>query len=166
MIRSFRMHLQQTLGERCARNPRYSLRAFARQLAIDHSTLSQLLRGTRAISASTIVRIGTRLGMDRHVIETFVEQERQYPSQHSAKEIEMQRALLELVTLEIFRPDVGWIARVLGTTADAVNIALAQLLAMGALQMNDRNQWLVTKENPDGKRRRAMADSGERTRKG
>jgi len=47
---SFRLRLQAELARRCAGNPRYSLRAFARRLGVDHSTLSQLLRGRRALT--------------------------------------------------------------------------------------------------------------------
>jgi hypothetical protein len=165
VIRSFRIHLQETLAERCASNPRYSLRAFARYLSIDHSTLSQLLRGTRCFSASTIKALGTRLGLEGAVIDAFIERERQYPSNHSATEIETQQAILELVTLESFRADVGWMARVLGTTADAVNVAVTQLLAMGVLKMEDHNRWIITRENLHGKSRGAVADLGKRTGK-
>ena len=165
VIRSFRIHLQEILAERCASNPRYSLRAFARDLATDHSTLSQLLRGARRFSASNIKKFGARLGMKRPAIEAFIEQERRYPSNHSVAEIETQRAILELVTLDSFKADVGWIARVLGTSADTVNVTIAQLLAMGALRMEDKNRWTLSKENPNGKSRRAVANSGERAGK-
>ena len=44
-------HLQKTFAERCRRNPQYSLRAFARALEIDSSTLSALLRRKRPLTA-------------------------------------------------------------------------------------------------------------------
>src|SRR3954447_4692041 len=42
--------LRRELGRRQDRNSRYSLRAFARDLACDHATLSQWLRGARPMS--------------------------------------------------------------------------------------------------------------------
>jgi len=54
--------LQQELDRRRRRNRRYSLRAFARDLATDHSALSQLLRGRRPFSPRMVHRFGVRLG--------------------------------------------------------------------------------------------------------
>ncbi len=59
----FRARLQCELARRCADNPHYSLRAFALDLRTDHSTLSQLLRGKRALSQGTIERLGDHLGL-------------------------------------------------------------------------------------------------------
>src|SRR5689334_7684944 len=75
----FRRVLQEELALRCARNPRYSLRAFARYLKLDHSTLSQLLRGRRRFTARTVERIGARLSLTPTVISQFVELERTSP---------------------------------------------------------------------------------------
>src|SRR5215217_8006129 len=72
----FRQVLQEELAQRCARNPRYSLRAFARYLTLDHSTLSQLLRGRRRFTARTIERVGKRLSLSPVMITQFVERER------------------------------------------------------------------------------------------
>ncbi|MGZ8853044.1 MAG: helix-turn-helix domain-containing protein, partial [Thermoanaerobaculia bacterium] len=46
-----------------ANNPRYSLRAFARSLQIDHSTLSQIVRGRRRVTTRAIRSLGVRLRM-------------------------------------------------------------------------------------------------------
>src|SRR5947209_9956192 len=61
---SFRALLRVELARRCAKNPRYSLRAFARSLEIDHATLSQLLRGRRQVTRAAILRLGRRLGLE------------------------------------------------------------------------------------------------------
>jgi predicted transcriptional regulator len=45
--------LQKTFAERARKNPQYSLRAFARALDIDSSTLSALLRRKRPLTAKT-----------------------------------------------------------------------------------------------------------------
>jgi hypothetical protein len=42
-------------------NPRYSLRAFARSVNLEHSTLSQLLRGKRAMTWKSIRQIASRM---------------------------------------------------------------------------------------------------------
>lgn len=50
-------HLQKTFAERSRRNPSYSLRAFARSLELDSSTLSALLRGKRPLTPKAAQKI-------------------------------------------------------------------------------------------------------------
>jgi plasmid maintenance system antidote protein VapI len=61
---TFAAVLRAELTRRCARNPSDSLRAFARALEADHATLSQILRGRRALTRDTILQLGERLGLD------------------------------------------------------------------------------------------------------
>jgi transcriptional regulator with XRE-family HTH domain len=58
-------------------NPRYSIRAFAKALRSDSSTLSRILRGMRHPSPRFIRVIGNQLGCDPRVIDTFIERQRQ-----------------------------------------------------------------------------------------
>src|SRR5262245_38647568 len=67
-----REYLQRELAERCADNPRYSLRAFARQLDVDHSTWSQLLRGKRRLTEVTIRAVCRQLSISEAETERFV----------------------------------------------------------------------------------------------
>jgi plasmid maintenance system antidote protein VapI len=64
--------LQAELAARCERNSRYSLRAFANFLAVDHATLSQLLRGKRNMTAPTIRRLGERIGLTQDQIAHYL----------------------------------------------------------------------------------------------
>ena len=57
----FREFLQRKLAQSCANNPQYSLRAFAKSLGTDHSTLSQILRGKRRLTAETIRALARQL---------------------------------------------------------------------------------------------------------
>ena len=155
----FRLFLQAELGRRCGTNRQYSLRAFAKYLAIDHATLSQLLRGKRALTARAIMKLGTRLGLDRAAIEGYVTHEanwgREVSSEAALGEVQQlandaanvisdwyHYAILELTRLENFKPDSRWIARVLGITADEVNLALTRLTRLGLLEMADRHRWI------------------------
>jgi len=47
---ALKQQLEAELAKRRRRNPRYSLRAFARDLATNHMSLSQILRGRREVS--------------------------------------------------------------------------------------------------------------------
>lgn len=156
--RSFRIYLQETLAEHCAKNARYSLRSFARRLKVHHSSLSQVLRGKRKLTERMIRDMGSRTGLSPEEIDAFVDYERRFPSNHSPREIQTQQAILDLVGFEHFRTDVGWISRVLGMSPDDINVALAQLIAMGKLRMAAPDRWSIAKESSDGKRSRAVAN--------
>lgn len=157
-----RARLQAELVRRCESNPQYSLRAFALDLDIDHATLSQLLRGRRALTAATIERLGKRLKLAPDEIDACVRRAEQARSaeprlDESARVHDIETlsqyaaaivtqwehlALLELTHVRGFRPDVGWIARVLGLETDAVTLALNRLLHLGLLVMQDERTWL------------------------
>jgi uncharacterized protein (TIGR02147 family) len=155
----FRLLLQAELGRRCAGNPQYSLRAFAKFLALDHATLSQLLRGKRRLTARTIVKLGTRLGLSEDRIQLYCSHARREgpPAAQLANLREIGQmahdtaalisdwhhyAILELTHLQEFRPDSRWIARVLGLTPDEVNVALTRLMRLGLLRMLGRERWV------------------------
>lgn len=148
---SFRRHLQEELARRCAANSAYSLRAFARRLEIHHSTLSQLLRGRRALTPRTIRALGQRLGLDAAQLEGYARAapapvpawgESMQLAQDTARVVADWKhfALLELTRLEHFRADSRWIARVLGITADEVNLVLTRLARLRLLDMR-HDRW-------------------------
>src|SRR5215831_20471357 len=109
----FRLFLQSELARRCSSNPQYSLRSFALQLGINHSTLSQLLRGKRALTPRMIKTLGARLGLRPEEIEAFVARERQAGETVVSREIRFltmetvallsdgsHRAILEMTSME------------------------------------------------------------------
>jgi hypothetical protein len=126
---TFRALLQSELDRRRAANRRYSLRAYARALAIDHSALSQILRGRRRLTARKIRTLGPRLGLHAGVLD-----------EHCANEHEA--AVLDAIARPGFRADSRWIATVSGVPLDDVNIALQRLLRKGVLVMRSRSQWM------------------------
>jgi uncharacterized protein (TIGR02147 family) len=150
--RSFREHLQAELAARCERNPRYSLRAFASYLGMDHATLSQLLRGKRTMTVSTVRRLGERIGLAPEQIEEFAARgepaardslQGRALSQDTAQVFGQWHAfaILELMRLREFRPDVRWIARMLGIKVEEVQVALQHLLRLGFLRMESATCW-------------------------
>jgi uncharacterized protein (TIGR02147 family) len=152
---SFRVRLTHELAQRCARNARYSLRAFANYLGIDHASLSQLMRGRRALTATMIRRLARKLGLSAAEIETYVAREANAAQGRDDAAVRslaadaalvlgdwLPFAILELMRLAEFRPDVRWIARMLGVEADRINIALQHLIRLGFLDMAARGQWI------------------------
>ncbi|SPE60784.1 hypothetical protein SBV1_490005 [Verrucomicrobia bacterium] len=125
----FRRRLKDEFGRRRGANPRYSLRAFARDLDTDHSTLSQILRHRRNLSPRMVQLFGRRLRLRPDVIvEACVAQDAE--------------AVLRLAGLRSFRPDSRWIATRTGIPLDAVNAALHWLLHKRELVMASAIWWV------------------------
>ena len=154
---TFRLYLQAELARRCSTNSQYSLRSFALQLNINHSTLSQILRGKRLLTDQMIGKLGERLALDRPTIDAFILREQlgspqARSSQGAIKQLAHDTvslisniyhySILELVRLPEFKPDSRWIARVLNLTVDEVNLALARLLRLGLLEMVSADEWV------------------------
>ncbi len=154
---SFRLYLQAELARRCAANSQYSLRSFALHLGVNHSTLSQLLRGKRSLTQRTIEKLGERLGLDRTGIESFVAREKVAATNNTAASREIRqltfdtvtllsdpshRSILELTRLDEFVADFRWIARVLNLSVDEVSVAVSRLLRLGMLEMAGHDRWL------------------------
>jgi transcriptional regulator with XRE-family HTH domain len=101
----FRTVLQTELDRRQAANARYSLRAFARALAIDHSALSQMLRGKRRGTARNVRALGARLHLSEEAI-----------AEHCA--IEHESAVVAALERPGFRADSRWVASIAGIPLD------------------------------------------------
>src|SRR4051812_38238696 len=60
---SYRSFLKSVLASRIAANPRYSLRAMAKQLGILPSHLSAIHSGTKNLSETSALKVAQRLGL-------------------------------------------------------------------------------------------------------
>jgi transcriptional regulator with XRE-family HTH domain len=125
---TFRHVLQGEFDRRCAANTRYSLRAFARSLGVDHSTLSQILRGKRRITARNVRALGRRMRLGSADIAELC------AAEHEA-------AVLAAIERPGFRADSRWVSAVAGIPLDEVNVALQRLLRKRMMTMSGRNVW-------------------------
>jgi transcriptional regulator with XRE-family HTH domain len=116
------------LGRRRGRNPRYSLRAFARALGTHHTTLSQILHRRRRLTARAINQLGARMGLSEDAMGR-------------ARREESCAAILRLTADPRFRPDSRRIAIMTGIPLDDVNVALHWLLHSRRLVMRSRTTW-------------------------
>ena len=148
--RDFRRFLQQTLLERCRKNPRYSLRAFARHLNLSPSALSAMLRGVRPISARSRTKLGLALGLGPEEIDSFAYEAhgnskgRSEPAKPTFEQIAMDTfaivsewhhyAILELMKTQSFSWDATGIARRLGLNATEVSVSIERLVRVGLLE--------------------------------
>lgn len=65
-VSDYRQILKEELNHRCDQNPRYSLRAFARDLKLSPSRLSEILNCKQGLSRKAAEKIAERLGMRDH----------------------------------------------------------------------------------------------------
>lgn len=124
---AFEAYLAHEFAQRRARNVRYSLRSFARDLGCDHATLSQWMRGKRPLTKSGIARLGKALKLDR--------QARARAEAFEPFDLGVIAALRDLK-----RPTSKAVAARVGASIDQVNIALHRLLRLGMLRM-DGTRW-------------------------
>jgi hypothetical protein len=152
----FRDRLRTEFAARCAANPRYSLRAFARFLRADHSTLSQILRGSRPAPARQIRAWASRMGLSREEAAAYIAAEHvpdaatlgRYSQMHHwtaealavvAEPVHVE--ILRLMRQRGFRADSRWIAAQTGAGVDEVNVAISRLMRLGLLEMKSASRW-------------------------
>jgi transcriptional regulator with XRE-family HTH domain len=173
---SFRERLRQEFESRRNSNPRYSLRAMALFLDIDHSTLAQILRGVRRVPAARVRGWARKLGISIEEATAYIAAEhapdartrqRQYQLRHWTAEalaLTSEPAHWQILCLcraPEFQADCRWIARQISVSVDAVNLALSRLLRLGLLQVDPAGRWKDTTGLPrltgDAFRRLALA---------
>ena len=150
----FRTYLQQLLVERCRLNPAYSLRAFAKSLGIDSSSLSKILGGKRAITPSMFLKLAQSMGFGPKEYQHFNDQvlnldnetKKDQYRQLSVETFELisqwyHYAILELTHLKFFKADLKWIARTLGITYLETKMACDRLVKLGFLEIKPNGQW-------------------------
>lgn len=157
---TFRETLKAALEARCAQNPRYSLRAFARDLGISPSRLSDVLNGRYGLSRAAAAQIAKFLGMNARETDAFCDQvdsvhARDRRQRAAARErvagasAEYQAltldgfqviadwyhyAILELTQTKNFKNDPTWIAKRLGLSVHVVQAAIERLQRLDLLE--------------------------------
>lgn len=156
----FRMLLQNALESRSAKNPRYSLRSFARDLGISPQRLSDIIRGRYGLSAIQAQVLATRLGLSENDRRRFVCSAEMLHARSPMRRKRAQEefaladapistltldafqvisdwyhyAILELTYLPSFRSDVSWIAKQLDLSPFVVEQAIARLMRLELLE--------------------------------
>lgn len=156
---TFRDRLEQAFEARRAANKRYSLRAFAALLDVDHATLSQILRGKRRVPLERIGVWGRKLRLSAEEIAVYAAvgrmadenaRRREEQLRHWAAETlalitqPVHREMLRLSRQRGFRADSRWVAEKIGVKVDDVNIALSRLLRLGLIEVTDVGVWRDT----------------------
>ena len=167
--------LLEEFRKRRGRNAKYSLRAFARDVGMPASKLSQNLRGLCGISVAKAQTIAARLDMrdeQRALFLALVESRharsrvarrlakdqlerlqrgtvgRLQPADFSLVRDWYHMAILEMTELRAFKPEVAWLSRKLGVPANLIGPALERLQALGLLSVQD-GAWKQSRADLD-----------------
>jgi uncharacterized protein (TIGR02147 family) len=146
-------YLANAFSLRRNRNPRYSLRGFARDLSLTHGYLSSVLNGKKKLSLKRALDLATRIGLDEQAKEYFLQSvaqshlssppaTRTHPTLFFDLELDRFQsvsawyhiAILDLTLIQGFRPDPIWISRKIGIPRSKVKDAISRLERLGLLQ--------------------------------
>lgn len=147
MEQDIRNILKEELDRRKSHNSSYSLRAFARNLQISPSQLSQIVSGKRQITAQFIKKVANKLSLSPSEVTGLVRlhltaeaAEKSLFRQHTLKEDQFALiadwynfAILSLTKIKGARKDSAWIAARLGITQAQARQSLDRLERMGIL---------------------------------
>ena len=170
---NYRFILKNEFEKRCSRNPNYSLRAFARDLTLSPSRLSEAMNSKRGISKKAAIKICEKLGfneIETTLFTTLVESEH---SRSPRLRIEAEKklthlnkkplyktlqmdvfrlisdwyhyAILELTEIEAFRNDVNWISNKLNISKIEAELAIKRMKRLGLIV--EENSSLKPSEN-------------------
>ena len=163
------------MKSRMRRNPGYSLRAFARDLEMPASKLSEVLRGLRQLSPQTAAKIASNLQLTEDERALFLNlvvsrQTRNVAARVQAEnnlkslvqgaeygELGLERfkiisdwhhlAILEMTELDEFESNPSWIAGRLGLSTAVVREAIERLLSFGLIARDEAGSLKQTQIN-------------------
>lgn len=138
-----RLILKKEFNRRMRKNPKYSLRAFAKALGISHSAVSELISGRRRFSTRNVARIGSTLKWSKEKMTTALHALQKDPGSYTSLDSQQAHqldawyynAILELFLIEGFEPAPQWIAHALKLEEVTVVAALAKLIELGFLSV-------------------------------
>jgi uncharacterized protein (TIGR02147 family) len=159
---SYRDILKQNFQDRSLVNPSYSMRSFARDLAIAPSSLSEVLNGKKGISPKRSIEFAKNLKLPEWQVQYFCDlvamEHAKSPVIRSEAEMRLKGraqenqvriinqtamraltswidlAILELTYLKNFKPSSDWIAKSLGIEKDQAVNSIVRLKAAKLLE--------------------------------
>ena len=171
----YRDLLRDEFAARYSRNRVYSLRAFARDLDLRPSHLSDVLKGKLGLSAKSAAEVASALGMsdaEETYFVTLVEASharsaaRRKSAKNRLEQLKVSKdyqvledrvfeiisdwhhyALLELAQTDSFVPRLSWVAERLGISRVEAESVVRRLKAVGLLVIRN-GKWIVTDSFP------------------
>lgn len=150
MLNPFGNLLQSKLEEMQQKNPRLSMRAFAKKMGISPGCLNELMHGKRALSEFYASKIVLSLELDtaeRNKVYSYITtQSRKYDAEQliENKEIEVistwqHFAILNLMRTQDFDSDPAWIADRLAITPEEAEFSLQLLMDLGFIKAKGKS---------------------------
>jgi len=148
---NFRMWLQKEFTDRCRRNPSFSLRAFAKLIGMEASSVSQLMAGKRNASHKVIGKICDRLSVPPEIRHQFLASSNRPQSKSDSvpdyRQIAADAfaviadwyhyAILELTHTENFNSSPKWIADKLGISIIQASVAIERLERLELIEIKE-----------------------------
>lgn len=154
----YRSILEGELSRRQRKNRSYSLRAFSKDLGLDSSTLSAVLKGKRRLPVKKASEVADRIGLSPLKKQEFLDSIR-----HSGKALKgiepiknshlldaeanykiiaewEHYAVLSLVLTRDFNPRIEFIAKRLGISTSSANDVVNRLIQTGLLVRNEKGE--------------------------
>jgi transcriptional regulator with XRE-family HTH domain len=140
--------IQRVLQEKLEKNARYSLRALARDLGVSHTYLSLVMHGKKMLSQEAVASLN-QLKSGRPV-QIYTRPRTKRFRQLPVDQFELLSgwyhfAILELIRVKKFVPNVQWIAGNLGVKPYEVQLAVERLERVGLLK-REGDRWIDTQE--------------------
>lgn len=152
----YRDILRSRLQLRLKRNPRYSLRAYAKDLGVSPGRLSEILSGKQGLSASSATKIAQRLGLNQVESSHFCNLVEAQDARSLKKKILAQKALQNEEALSLsrkilseaeFSPIASWvhmaIMELTNIVSDLSVDAIAKRLGLARLRVSEAFNALV-----------------------
>jgi uncharacterized protein (TIGR02147 family) len=137
--RDYRQILKERFSERCAHNPQYSLRAFARDIKIAPAQLSLVLSGKKGLSAPKARQIAKALGLNENETQVFCSL---VDSAHARSKAGKSAAQSRLAQLELPSESVQLQLDAFRTVSDWYHFAILQLMRVDG--WHDDPKWIAS----------------------
>jgi transcriptional regulator with XRE-family HTH domain len=173
IVEKFRAYLRQEFIRRKNKNPKYSLRAFAQQLKINHATLSTILAGKRKITKRTFLALSKRLALNAKEVSRFMADDPSFKGHKSSPYFALQQdvfsliadwhfdAILELSQIKKLKLDPKEISRVLGIP---VAVAKQSLQTLERLETRPEDIKSSTPTSPTSSTRKRLRSRRKNTK--
>ena len=133
-----------------ARNPRYSMRSYAKKIGISQPAVSEMLSGKRAITKKTAEKI--LLGLDKSPFEISEIMKSEPENKDTFKSLDMETyhliadwhyyGILSLAETDNFQSSPAWISKRLGISERIATEAIERLLKLDLLERDPKTKKL------------------------
>lgn len=152
--KNFRDFVESEYWKRMDKNSNYSLRAYARDLDVDPSLLSKLLRGKRSFTENMIHHIGQKMELNEVELFPYKKSLLDDPKWVRLDESEEDVlshwscfAIAELMKIKEFQSNSKWIAKRLNISTEQAEKSLESLKACGIVGVDQRGKLNLREEN-------------------